>query len=135
LSSLTDHSTLCISLPWAVHRTSADCASADERIVYRWVDGTSLSDYSTSWVAWSEHTAKPAFGAAFNEVLSSNPTDVDALSLAVENFLLNEAIGVGVVVKQTIKAAANPNRKYKSLAPWFDEECRAAKHAYKLSVK
>jgi hypothetical protein len=49
------------------------------------------------------------------------------MSVAVEIFFLTEAIGLGVVSKQLIKAAANPNRKHKSLAPWFDEECRAAK--------
>jgi hypothetical protein len=39
-----------------------------------------------------------------------------------------------VVVKKVLKAAANPNKLHKSLAPWFTEECRAAKLAYKLAA-
>jgi hypothetical protein len=49
------------------------------------------------------------------------------LATAVESFLLDEALSLGVVVKQQIKPAANPNKRFKSLAPWFSEECRAAK--------
>jgi hypothetical protein len=56
--------------------------------VYRWVDGTRLSNYSHSWRAWSEYTDNPAFAAAFNAVIAAHTADVDQLSLAVENFLL-----------------------------------------------
>lgn len=52
---------------------------------------------------------------------------MDALGTAVESFLLSEALAKGVVVQQQIKTAANPNKRFKSLAPWFSEECRAAK--------
>ena len=78
--------------------------------MYRWVDGTRLSNYAQSWIAWSEYTAKPAFAASFAAVLASHDADVDDMSVAVEQFLLTEAIGIGVVKKQIIKAAANPNK-------------------------
>jgi hypothetical protein len=40
-----------------------------------------------------------------------------------------------VVKKSIIRPAANPNKQHKSLAPWFDEDCRAAKIAYKDATK
>jgi hypothetical protein len=38
-------------------------------------------------------------------------------------------------VKKVLKAAANPNKLHKSLAPWFTEDCRAAKLAFKQAAK
>jgi hypothetical protein len=40
-----------------------------------------------------------------------------------------------VVKKSVIRTAANPNKLHKSLAPWFSEDCRAAKLAYKVAIK
>ena len=48
----------------------------------------------------------------------------------VERFLCTEAARVGVVRTVLRKVPANPNKRDKTLAPWFDEECRAAKRAY-----
>jgi hypothetical protein len=78
--------------------------------VYRWVDGTRLSNYSHSWRAWSQHTATPEFAQQFSVVLTTHAASVDDMAFAVEQFLLNEAIKCNVVIKQHIKAAANPNR-------------------------
>lgn len=85
--------------------------------MYRWVEGTRLTDYSHSWRAWQQYTDTAAFVSAFNAVIDSHPDDVDALATAVESFLLSEAIAKGVVVQQRIKTAANPNKRFKSLAP------------------
>jgi hypothetical protein len=133
LGSLSDHAALRVSLPWVLPRSAN--ASLGSRTVYRWVEGSSLTDYSSSWVSWCKRTDTPEFADAFAAVVDSHQHDVDALATAVESFLLTEAIAWGVVTKQEIKAAANPNKLRKSLAPWFSEACREAKKAYKLAAK
>jgi hypothetical protein len=40
-----------------------------------------------------------------------------------------------VVKRFELKAAANPNRLRKKLAPWFSEECRAQKAIYKGLIR
>jgi hypothetical protein len=46
---------------------------------------------------------------------------------AVEQFLLQEAVGAGVVKEIKITQPKNPNKWGKTLAPWFTETCREAK--------
>jgi hypothetical protein len=46
---------------------------------------------------------------------------------AVEHFLLQEAVGAGVVKEIKITSPKNPNKWGKTLAPWFTETCREAK--------
>jgi hypothetical protein len=59
LGSLSDHSGLCVTLPWALPCNAN--ATIPERTVYRWVDGTRLTDYSCSWRAWEKRTDEPDF--------------------------------------------------------------------------
>jgi hypothetical protein len=46
---------------------------------------------------------------------------------AVETFLLEEAVEAGVVKRIQITTPRNPNKWGKTLAPWFDDNCREAK--------
>jgi hypothetical protein len=46
---------------------------------------------------------------------------------AVEEFILDAATTAGVVRKITLTRPKNPNKWGKTLAPWFNEECREAK--------
>ena len=46
---------------------------------------------------------------------------------AVETFLLQEAVGAGVVKEIKLTIPKNPNKWGKTLAPWFTETCREAK--------
>ncbi len=133
IGSLSDHSALVATVPWAVPRAQADHTTV--RTVYRWVDGTSLADYSHSWRAWNRYTDSPGFASEFESIIDQHAHDLDALASAVESFLLREAKLAGVVTEQRRFAAANPNKQLKQLAPWFNEECRAAKHAYKAAAK
>jgi hypothetical protein len=82
LGSLSDHSALCVTLPWSV--TSVPNAIHHERTVYRWIEGTRLSDYSVSWRAWAEHTNSITFAVDFDAIVKQHAQDIDALSLAVE---------------------------------------------------
>lgn len=79
-------------------------------MVYRWVDGTRLTDYSWSWRAWEQRTDTAEFADALTAIVDAQHVDVDALAFAVENFLLDEAIALGVVKKSIIRPASNPNK-------------------------
>jgi hypothetical protein len=46
---------------------------------------------------------------------------------AVEKFILREAIQAGVVKEIQIMVPRNPNKWGKTLAPWYNDECREAK--------
>ncbi len=133
IGSLSDHAALLATVPWAVPR--AQPASDAAHTVYRWVDGTNLADYSHSWRAWNRYSDSPGFASEFEAVIDAHAHDLDALASAVESFLLREAKLAGVVTEQRRFVAANPNKQLKQLAPWFTEECRAAKHAYKAAAK
>jgi hypothetical protein len=52
----------------------------------------------------------------------------DERAETVENFILQEAVKAGVVKEITLKPPTNPNKWGKTLAPWFTEGCREAKH-------
>jgi hypothetical protein len=42
---------------------------------------------------------------------------------------LQEAVGAGVVKEIKVTTPRNPNKWGKTLAPWFNEQCREAKRA------
>jgi hypothetical protein len=46
---------------------------------------------------------------------------------AVESFILEEAVSVGVVKEINLTVPRNPNKWGKTLAPWYTEQCREAK--------
>ncbi len=48
----------------------------------------------------------------------------------VEQFLLDEAISIGVVATVKLYTSKNPNRWGKQLAPWFTPVCRESRRAY-----
>ncbi len=133
VGSLSDHAALVCTVPWAVPRAPSTTAAA--HTVYRWVDGTNLADYSHSWREWNRYSDSPTFASEFEAVIDANAHDLDSLAAAVESFLLREAQSAGVVTQQRRFVAANPNKQLKQLAPWFTEECRTAKLAYKTTVK
>lgn len=61
------------------------------------MEGTSLADYSTSWRTWQNHTDDPRFAARLANIVESNGHDVERMHACVENFLLHEALGAGVL--------------------------------------
>ena len=46
---------------------------------------------------------------------------------AVEEYILQQATTAGVVKKIVLTCPKNPNKWNKTMAPWFNEECREAK--------
>ena len=45
----------------------------------------------------------------------------------VEQYMVREAVQIGVVRECTPKQFGNPNKLCKQLAPWFDAACRDAR--------
>jgi hypothetical protein len=45
-------------------------------------------------------------------------------ALAVEEFILHEAVNAGVVKEIKITIPRNPNKWGKTLAPWYNDTCR-----------
>lgn len=122
LGSLSDHCALTCTLPWVPTTTrQQDCTAT---VVYRWVDGTSLSNYSDSWRAWEQHTDTQEFAQKLSDVANCHVGNIDELSHNVEQLLIDEALAVGVVKKVVLKHAPNPNKAFKKLAPWFNDACK-----------
>lgn len=59
LGSLSDHAALAVTLPWT--RAVDSQPDMGARTVYRWVEGSSLADYSCSWRAWNKRTDSEQF--------------------------------------------------------------------------
>jgi hypothetical protein len=67
------------------------------------------------------------FHKKFYELVHNTAISNDDRATSVEDFILQEAVLAGVVKKYTISTPRNPNKWGKTLAPWFTEDCRAAK--------
>lgn len=57
--------------------------------------------------------------------------DNEARARQIEEFLIDQAVAIGVAKRKITRIAANPNRWAKHLAPWYNDQCREAKRAYK----
>jgi hypothetical protein len=91
------------------------------------VEGTRVNNYATSANAWLEFTQRPAFVEALQKLINDAGTNNEERAAAVEEFVLQQAITAGVVKKIATTLPKNPNKWGKTLAPWFNEECREAK--------
>jgi hypothetical protein len=84
---------------------------------------------------WKEHTATQEFAGAFKNVCEQYKEDNETRSIKIEEFLIEQALAVGVARRKIPRIAANPNRWAKHLAPWYNDQCREAKRQYKLCKK
>ena len=71
---------------------------------------------------WKEYTASKEFGEAFEEVMKQHHGDNETRSAYMEQFLIDQALKIGVARRQTKHVAANPNRWAKHLAPMTSAE-------------
>ena len=67
--------------------------------MYKWVEGTTVHDYADAGIKWGEHTNDEDFAAAFLTVVGDARLSNEARSSAVESFLLDQAVALGVVKK------------------------------------
>ena len=63
----------------------------------------------------------------FEDIETEFAEDNDRRAEKIEEFLIAEAVKAEVMTKKTITANNNPNKWEKTLAPWYNEECREAK--------
>jgi DNA transposition AAA+ family ATPase len=91
-------------------------------------------EYSASATKWTSHTSSPEFAAEFKATAAKFADDNDARAAAIEAFLLVEASKAGVVKVIPHRPNKNPNKWAKHLAPWFNENCRNARDAYRTEV-
>jgi hypothetical protein len=84
---------------------------------------------------WKEHTATQGFAEAFMSVCEQYKEDDETRSVKLEEFLIEQALAVGVARRKIPRIAANPNRWAKHLAPWYNDQCREAKWKYKQCKK
>ena len=115
---------LCSSLPPILTSKSR---TGDQPAVYRWVEGTRVNNYATSANAWLEFTQRPAFVEGLQNLVNDAGKNNEDRAAAVEEFVLQQAVTAGVVKKIATTRPKNPNKWGKTLAPWFNEECREAK--------
>jgi hypothetical protein len=95
--------------------------------MYRWIEGTRVNNYATSAKVWLEFTQRPAFVENLQTLINDQEKSNEDRAAAVEEFILEAATTAGVVKKITLTRPKNPNKWGKTLAPWFNEECREAK--------
>lgn len=84
---------------------------------------------------WKRHTSSEEFAAAFTNIMEEFKHDNTLRSSKIEEYLIEQALKIGVVQKRTKRLAVNPNRWEKHLAPWYNDKCREAKRAYKACKK
>jgi hypothetical protein len=61
------------------------------------------------------------------QILLDHETNNDTRAAAVEQYMIREALEAGVIKEIKIQQPKNPNKWGKTLAPWFDGQCREAK--------
>ena len=76
---------------------------------------------------WKDHSNKSNFTQGFDAITREYSNDNERRTIKIEEYLIQEAIEAGVIKAIPIKMQKNPNRWAKHLAPWFGEECKAAK--------
>jgi hypothetical protein len=79
--------------------------------------------------AWLEFSQKPAFTEGLKELVNDMESSNEARATAVEHYILQQGVAAGVVKEITITQPRNPNKWGKTLAPWFNDDCREAKKA------
>jgi hypothetical protein len=99
----------------------------DPILIYKWVEGASIKDYTKSAQAWTDFTGKENFITDFSKLVTSTSSSNEERAAQVESFILKAAVAAGVVKEIQLKRPRNPNKWGKTLTPWFSETCREAK--------
>ena len=81
----------------------------------------------TSAAKWKAHTSTSEFAKKFNDVTSKYATNNKERTSRMEDFLIEEAKRAEVITSKYDRIQKNPNRWYKHMAPWYDEDCKKTK--------
>ena len=69
------------------------------------------TEYAASATKWKAHTNTTAFITPLNTIIEDTTITNEVRSTQVEEYMINEAIQLGVVKKIEVKAAKNPNSR------------------------
>jgi hypothetical protein len=72
---------------------------------------------------------RPEFTNDLQALVNDNTCSNDDRAAAVEKYILNKAVEMGVVKEIKFTPPRNPNKWGKTLAPWFNDKCKEAKKA------
>lgn len=85
-------------------------AAAQPHTTYKWINGENVKDYASSGDKWRQHTNTREFAAQMNTIVEDEDISNCARASKFEQFLLAEAVKLGVVKKVEFTAAKNPNK-------------------------
>jgi hypothetical protein len=89
MTGLSDHVLVIAKLRASINpgSPSKTCAS-EPRVLYKWVDGTGVSNYAKSAQSWLEFTQRPGFVESLQTIVNATDTNNDERAAAVETFIL-----------------------------------------------
>jgi hypothetical protein len=76
---------LCTSLSPGITSKSH---TSDQKVVYRWVEGTRVNNYATSAKSWLEFTQRPDFLEGLQTLVNDTSINNENRAAAVEDFIL-----------------------------------------------
>ena len=77
---------------------------------YKWIAGENLGEYTSSAKKWKEHTSTAQFTDAFQQIMTKYDDDNDMRAQQIEDFLINEAVEIGILSSHNINTSRNPNK-------------------------
>jgi hypothetical protein len=103
---------------------------------YRWKTGDCLATYGISAKTWRDHSSTDEFAVAFKAIINDATLSNDQRADRIEKYLLTQATIAGVVDElSTRRAATNPNKWDKHLAPWFTPKCAATRRELRYAQR
>jgi hypothetical protein len=99
LARLSDHALQLLTLPIPTLRLSGKPAQGAQQVqtFFKWDEGTTVYDYADAGKQWAEHTDTDDFHTSLLTIVEDPALTNAARSDAVEAFLLQRAVDLGVV--------------------------------------
>lgn len=132
---MSDHILLTTTIPVKYQRhpkggATGPAAEAEGETRYKWHVGCTVAEQMEGAGRWHAHTSGEAFQQGLEAIVEDGALGNAARSDAVEQYLLDQAVEVGVVKKLTPKTPRNPNKWGKTLTPWFNEDCHETRKEF-----
>jgi hypothetical protein len=74
-----------------LHSVEGKKQDKKERILYKWIEGTTLADYNKNALKWKEYTSANTFGADFDNVMNKYAGNNEERAAHIEEFFITEA--------------------------------------------
>lgn len=83
---------------------------AQPTTTYKWIAGENVKEYSGSGDKWRQYTNTEEFAESMNKIVENEDISNSARASQVEQFILDQAVKVGVIKKVEVTSAKNPNK-------------------------